>query len=492
MKIQSGKICAIAIALSVMAGVWTAFCTEVKGQFLVKVIVSYQEYDSRLPWRQLAPGRRSGYGIMLSGGRFLTTERLVRNHTLVQIQKPGSGVKVRAMVEIADWQLDLALLRTDEEGAISGLMPVELATSVVSRASVKVVQCDESDQPQVTDAEVVRIAVDQLPDVPASSLIFDVLTTVNVNGESAAVLHENKLAGVFISYDTNTRTGKMLPYCVLKRFLDDADNQPYEGVASAGFLWSPLVDPVKRRFLGVKEPEAGIIVLSCVPYSGAAEVLKSGDVILEWDGHSIDNLGYYKDEQFGKLAFSYLTQSKRPGEKVDATIIRDKETKKVSVPLSHIDDQHALVPEGNNEGQVEYLVEGGMVLRELTGYYLKAYGNWERNADSRLVHLYRRRKYAIEKPGDRVVILSLVLPDAINIGYQSFRDEIVTAVNGKPVRNMADVFRIVDNDGGLHRLTLKDSAVDLILDLAEMQSANARLQKVYQIPSLRYQKQQSK
>lgn len=489
MKTCIAKICTIVAAFSMMAGMQLEVRSEVPDKFLVRVMVTYQDYDPRLPWRQSAPGKRSGYGIMLSKRRFLTTERLVRNNALVQIQRPGSGIKTTAVVEIADWQMNLALLRISEETATQGLVPVELATSVASRVSLKVVQCDESDQPQITDAEVLRVAVEQIPNVPASSLIFDVLTTVNVNGESAAVLYGDKLAGLFISYDSNTRIGKMLPYTVLKRFLNDAHNPPYEGSASAGFLWAPLIDPVKRKFFGVTDTDVGILVLSCVPYSGAAEVLQSGDVIIEWDGHVIDNLGYYIDSQFGKLAFSYLTQSRRPGEKIPATIIRNKERKQITVPLTRMNDEHTLVPEGINEGQPEYLVEGGMLLRELTGNYLKAYGgNWEKSADSRLVHLYRRRKYAVEKQGDRILILSLVLPDAINVGYQSYRDEIVTAVNNKTVRNMADVFRIVDNDGGLQRLTLRDSAVDLVFDSSEMQVANSRLQKVYQIPSLRHQK----
>lgn len=493
MKTRIAKICAVVVMFSMMAWMQLDLRAEVPDKFLVRVIVTYQDYDHRLPWRQSAPGKRAGYGIMLSEGRFLTTERLVRNNTLVQIQRPGSGVKTTAAVEIADWQLNLALLRTSEATGTKGLVPIEVTTSVTSRVSLKVVQCDESDQLQITDAEVLRVAVEPLPNVPASSLIFDVLTTVNVNGESAAVLCGDKLAGLFISYDSNTRIGKMVPYTVLKRFLDDADNQPYDGVASAGFLWTPLVDPVKRKFFGVTDPEVGILVLSCAPYSGAAEALQPGDVVIEWDGHGIDNLGYYIDSQFGKLAFPYLIQSRRPGEKISATIIRNKERKQITVSLTRMNDEHTLVPEGIDEGQPEYLVEGGMLIRELMGNYLKAYGgDWERNADSRLVHLYRRRKYAVEKQGDRILILSLVLPDAINVGYQSYRDEIVIAVNNKPVKNMTDVFRIVDNDGGLRRLTLKDSEVDLVFDSSEMQSANARLQKVYQIPSLRYQKEQLK
>ena len=83
------------------------------------------------------------------------------------------------------------------------------------------------------------------------------------------------------------------------------------------------------------------------------------------------------------------------------------------------------------------------------------------------------------------MILSGVLPDPANIGYQEMRDEVVTAVNGQPVRSLRDVFRIVDQDRGLARLTLQGLSVDVALDGALRGEANARIAKAYRIPELR-------
>ena len=93
--------------------------------------------------------------------------------------------------------------------------------------------------------------------------------------------------------------------------------------------------------------------------------------------------------------------------------------------------------------------------------------------------------------GEHIVILSMVLPDQINIGYHEYRDEVVTAVNGKKVRCLDDVFKTLDRDNGLKSVSLMGYGVDLVLDEKEMPEANRRIAANYRIPSLRHQRSPS-
>jgi len=88
---------------------------------------------------------------------------------------------------------------------------------------------------------------------------------------------------------------------------------------------------------------------------------------------------------------------------------------------------------------------------------------------------------------DRIVILAGVLADPINIGYQHLRDDIVTHVNRTPIRNLGEVFRIIERDGRLSRVTLKGNAVDIVLDERELPAANRRIAELYRIPALQRQ-----
>ena len=87
-----------------------------------------------------------------------------------------------------------------------------------------------------------------------------------------------------------------------------------------------------------------------------------------------------------------------------------------------------------------------------------------------------------------MVILSAVLDDPINIGYQHLGNQIITAVNGQSVSNIKDIFKIAKKDGRLERISLHSVGVDVVIDGSELSLANKRLSKLYRVPTLRYEK----
>lgn len=457
---------------------------------LLEVIVTHQAYDPYAPWQKRRPGVRSGYGVVVGNGQVITTENLVRNHTLVELRRAATGEKIPATVETSDYQVNLALLRIDAPGARAALKPLALATNDIARKSkVTILQFDATREIQRGEAEVVQINVADLPGAPYSSLTFNLLTDLNVNREGAAVLHKGRLCGIMMGYSRGERIGYMLPYSVLRRFIDDVATPPYEGVPTAGFRWKGLVDPAKRAYLGIEQDGTGVLVLSCVPGTGANEVLKANDVVVSWADHTIDNLGFYEDAEYGRMSLSHLVRGRgKPGDHVPVKVMRDGKPLNAKLPLANLGDCSALIPENVDSRRAEYLIEGGLILREVDGHYLRARGgDWKRKTDIRITNIYLTRRDRPEKPGDRIVILASVLPDDINIGYQRMSDQIVESVNGQPVRNMGDVFRIKDADGAVERLKLRSIGIDLVLDREQLSAANRRLAELYRLPSLRYQ-----
>jgi len=458
---------------------------------VVEILVTYQEYDTILPWRKTRPETRRGYGAVVSEGRILTTESLLRNHTLVEIRLPETGRKFPAEVTISDWQADLAVLRPRSPDALARMEALEIARTVPQDEELRVLQFDDTGRVQGSPAQVVEVSVKPLPSPAARSLMFTLHSDLQVKGNGAVIVHGDKLAGLVSRYQGGDRSADALPYPLLLRFIEDADESPYEGFGFAGFSWSPLIDPVKRAFLGADKLEGGILVLSSVPGTGAASVLSKNDVIVEWDGFAIDERGYYEDPDFGTLSIPYLISGRRrPGEDVAVKVVREGQVQDLRVSLSPYRDSSLLVPENVTGAQAEYLIEGGLVLRELTGNYLRRYGSqWMHRANARLGHIYLTRRMAPDRPGDRIVILSRVIPEQVNIGYQHLRDLPVTAVNGEPVRNMADVFRIADRDGHVTRVSLQSVGVDIVIPSGpELEKANLRVAQRYRIPALRHAK----
>jgi hypothetical protein len=196
----------------------------------------------------------------------------------------------------------------------------------------------------------------------------------------------------------------------------------------------------------------------------------------------------------GRMEISNLTKIRsRVGDAVQVSIIRDRKPMTVRLLLGYRGDSDNLIPDDLEGEQAEYLLHGGLLIRELTGRYLQAGGgDWRQTADPRLTNLYLTRRMNPEKPGDKVVILSVILPDPVNVGYQEFMNSVVMRINGQPVRNMRDVFRIFDADGGVSRVTLKNVGVDLVLDPVATAAANERISRNYGIPALQYRRQQGK
>ncbi|MCX7591202.1 MAG: hypothetical protein N2255_06190, partial [Kiritimatiellae bacterium] len=417
-------ICALCLAAWLEGYRSTAFgAAETNRQpGVVQILVTYQEQEVFQPWQRRQPGTRNGYGVLIAPDRILTTESLIRNHRLVEILKPESGEKLTACLELSDSQVNLALLRVKEARHFEDVGLLAIVEDMPRKARVTALQFDRTDRVQTVEGHVLEVVVAKLPNAPYQSLTFTVLTALNVEGPGVPVLYEGKLAGLIMNYSRTSRTGEMIPYPVLKRFLEDASSPPYEGFATAGFVWGRLTDPTKRRYLKLRHEGHGVQVLRCLPRSGADEQLKPGDVILAWDGELIDNLGYYSDREFGRLIFTNLIKMRRkPGDLVPVQISRNGIEFEVKVRLERYDDNNALIPEnvtGEDEG---FLVEGGLILRELTGQYIRAHGSdWMRTVDPRLAHLYLTKRYDTTFPGERIVLLAGILDDPINIGYETF------------------------------------------------------------------------
>jgi hypothetical protein len=98
---------------------------------------------------------------------------------------------------------------------------------------------------------------------------------------------------------------------------------------------------------------------------------------------------------------------------------------------------NALVPYAVRDQEPEYLIVGGLIFQPLTDSYLQSWGaDWKRNAPFRL-NYYNNEEPTKERPA--LVILSHVLPDAYNIGYQDEKYLVLHQVNGRPVSRLSEL-----------------------------------------------------
>ena len=76
-----------------------------------------------------------------------------------------------------------------------------------------------------------------------------------------------------------------------------------------------------------------------------------------------------------------------------------------------------------------------------------------------------------------------MLPSEQTIGLQDLSNLLVTSINGRPIRELADVDEAIRHpEGGFHRIDLEGSAGPIFLDAATLQAEEERIRTQYGIP----------
>jgi S1-C subfamily serine protease len=281
------------------------------------------------------------------------------------------------------------------------------------------------------------------------------------------------------------RTCTVIPASFIQEILKARENKQYHGLGYFHFYWQPAQNPASLANLKLEGDPRGVIVTS-VPErpDGGPQVLKPNDIILNIDGFDLDIQGDYEDPEYGHLMLENLaTRSKWAGDDVKMQIWRDGKPMEIVYRLPKYEYSVPLVPFATYDQDPEYLIMGGLVFQPLTDSYLQSWGNeWRRRSPFRLYY-YRNDQPTKERPG--LVLLSQVLPDAYNIGYQEHRWLVVDKVNGQSVSRLEQLREALQKPvNGYHIIDFvqSDSLRRLVLDAGEPEkAATERVLKRYGI-----------
>ncbi len=455
---------------------------------MVQVQSATLEADRFLPWRNASPQRQNGYGLAVESGLFLVPETLIRNQSSIQLRRAGSVRTVPAEVVHADARVGLALLRPIDPDWFTDAEPIEMTPEIPQDGEFTIVQWGANDHLQVGAGNLLSIGYDSIGNGIPPQLTYELASTLRVSQSGVPILHDGKIAGMAMQFISGRRAAMILAPDNMVRFLKASAHDSYTGIPEPDFAAKPLADPVRRSFLGVPSEydERGIYITGVFPNPDQTHGLKTGDVLLYWHGEALDARGNYEHERYGRIPFEHLVAQQTPGEHIPATVIRDRERQEIKVEMRTVADMHRGIPKNETGKPDDYVVTGGLIFRELTMDYLKAFGDrWERRAEIDLTwHAYTHQE-DVEAPLRRTVILVGVLADPINVGYRELRNRIVTQVNGHPIENLWDLAHQLDEEG-LTSVTFKGmEAVPIQFVPEDVEAANQRIQQRFQIPALR-------
>jgi hypothetical protein len=284
------------------------------------------------------------------------------------------------------------------------------------------------------------------------------------------------------------KEGDIIPAEVINRFLKDAKEGKYNGIATKGFSTSPLVDPAMRKFLKIpNDIRDGVYVSDVYTIGTGCDILKNGDVLLGIEGKPINPYGRYEDKKFGTLLFDYLITSKTAGDDITFEVWRDGKRQHLSAKAKRFEASDMLVPWYEFDTQPQYAVIGGCILQKMTQTYLSDRGeDWQGKVEP---HLYNYLVNSAFKPTSErtdIVVLSYCMPANINIGYHDMSQIIVDKINGMKIRRMSDIPKAlaVNPDSKFIVIEFEMEKPAVVLSRIEIDKANESIAQIYGIDKL--------
>jgi len=403
---------------------------------VIRIEVSRKVYDYYQPWNRRNE-RSMKTGLVVGDRQILTTCQEMSDYTLVRVQKDGRGKWSNATVLWVDYYANLAMLTIEDASFWKGLSPASLTGKAPTvGATLQVLRWREGKLENRT-AAFTQYAVRQSEFSAISHVQMEMDSEIQAVGWGEPVVFNSHVVGILSQQ--RGRVCKAIPAPVIRTILEARRAGTYRGLGYFHFYWQPAENTDSLGYLRLSGEPRGILVIK-VPErpDGMTNVLKPKDIILQIDGLDVDIQGDYNDPEFGQLMLENIaTRGKWAGDEVKMKIWRDGKPLDITYRLPKYEYAQSVVPFGVYDQPPEYLILGGLVFQPLTYPYLQRWGSdWERRAPFRLTY-YTPDEATKDKPA--IVVLSQVLPDPYNIGYQEQRYQVLEKVNGRKVSNLTDV-----------------------------------------------------
>jgi hypothetical protein len=448
---------------------------------VIQIEVTSKVYNYIQPW---ARDEHKTYksGVYVGEHEIITTADGLADQTLIRLKKQGGGLFSLGTVVWIDYQANLAALTTDENDFWTGLQPAKLADPNPISGDVRILTWQD-DQLQNRQGEIDEMSVDNAALSFVSVPVLRIDSTIPGAGWGEAVTVNNELIGLASQQSGNTVTA--IPSSFINSILKARRNKTYTGLGYFDFTWDAPQNPLCLDYLKLPGPARGVIVKETGLKPGVASIVKPHDIILQIDGFDIDAEGNYHDPQYKKLCLENLSsRGKWAGMDCKFKIWRDGKEMNVTYKLPLSDYRDALVPQQSFDQDPEYVLVGGFVFVPLTEAYLRSWGSdWRQRAPFRLAY-YDTDKVTPERP--QRVVLSQVLPNAVNIGYEGLRNSVLDQINGIKIKQIADIATALKSPvNGFDVFTFEtgESVQEAVLDASDLDHANTEIMDLYHIPA---------
>eukprot|EP00249_Psilotum_nudum_P019192 c27134_g1_i1 orf=414-2402(-) len=449
---------------------------------VVKVFTVASSPNYFLPWQNKPQREVTGSGFVIRGQRIITNAHIVADQTFVKVRKHGCPEKFKAKVEAVGHECDLALLSVGDDEFWDGICHLELGDIPHLQESVAVVGYPQGgDNISVTGGVVSRVEPTQYVHGGAHLMAIQIDAAINPGNSGGPALMGDRVVGVAFQNLANAENiGYIIPVPIISHFLADVEEKGmYIGFCSLGLTCQATENSHLRDHLKMPLGLTGVLVVKLHPLTDTCQWIKKHDVLLAFDGITIANDGTVHFRNRERILFDHLVSMKKSGETGLLRILRDGQQLEFLVKLGPI---RRLVPIHQFDNLPSYFIFVGLVFTPLTFPYLHEYGEDWYNTSPR--QLCEKAFHTIPtRFGEQIVILSQILVDDVNAGYERFADQQVTKVNGVEILNLQHLKQLVEGCKEKRICFDLDDKRMIVFDFETARDASLRILNRHRIPS---------
>lgn len=466
-----------AILLCFLVGLSSAQAFDPE-ESLIEIEITKKNYDYKIPWVS-RNGQTSKNGILIGENQILTTADGFSGQYLCRITKGGESRQYNAQIKWIDYYANVAMLDVSDPEFWEGMSSVELADSIPQTGELQIYRW-RSGRIEERAAEIIRLYNGTSKLSYLSHLKLSVSSEINSAGWAEVVFDGDQLVGLTESANSENRL-TILPAPFIAGVIDRRSREDNPGLGAFDFEWMYAKNPALTQSKGFEQSDLGVVVTEVGGKRLADNTLEVGDLILAIDGFEIDSEGKYLDPDYGRLSLSGLaTRAHAAGEEIPMTIWRDGSKQEIKYTLPQAQFDKSLVPGQRYDAPPQYLVAGGLLFQPVNGPLMRALGKNK----PLLLDYYSALSSVNDREG--LVLLSAVLPDDYNRGYEDIRYILVDTINGQSIHNLQDIQNALEQvDGEFHRIEFMPDEMlqQIVLDAKTMPEATQRILEHYRIPA---------
>jgi S1-C subfamily serine protease len=461
---------------------------ERQRQAVAKVYVTVQQEDFRQPWQSSSPMSASGSGFIIKGKRLMTNAHVVSDARFIEVQREGDTRKFAARVRFIAHDCDIAILEVKDEAFFEGTSPLPFgkALPALNDAVTVLGYPMGGGRLSLTKGVVSRIDYNLYAHSSIDShLVMQVDAAINPGNSGGPVLFNNKVIGIaFQGIEASQNIGYTIPLPVIEHFLKDIDDGVYDGYPELGVDHLRLENKALRANLGLPDGSSGVVIATVDPYGAAADFLKPRDVLMAIDGHTIAHDGSVRLDN-NTVEYTEFIERKQCTESINFTVWRENQTHAVVIPLKRKPDP--FIFRQTYDQKPDYVIAGGLIFSPLSRGYLATLGS-ELNTPAAQHLLYTARYAKLDnliKDRSQFVVLTGRLPHPVNTYCASHFNQILSSVNGQPIRTLSDLPEALKTPvEGFHIFRFEGQDDPLIMGASQTAQAETEILTPYSVHAL--------